>query len=107
VRLGGAEALSVGVAVPVFEAPILRVPVGELVAVLDPRALAVNVGLAVEVFVLRADDVIVLVKTLVREAAADAVTVFELVDELVNPGEFELDFDWSPVLVPYFDAMLV
>lgn len=106
-RLGGAEALSVGVAVPVFEARILCVPVGELVAVLDPRALAVNVGLAVEVFVLRADDVIVLVKTLVREAAADAVMVFELVDELVNPGEFELDFDWSPVLVPYFDAMLV
>lgn len=93
VRLGGGEALIVGVAVSVFEARILWVPVGELVAVLDSRALAVNVGLAVDVFVLKADDVIVLVKTLVRDAAGDPVIVFELVDESVIPGELELDFD--------------
>ena len=62
-------------------------------AVLDSRTLAVNVGLAVEVFVRKAEEVVVLVIGTVREAAADAVTVFELVDESVIPGEFELDFD--------------
>lgn len=72
---------------------MLWVPVGDAVVVLDSRALAVNVGLEVAVFVLNAEELVVLVIRTVREAAAEAVTVFELVDELVIPGEFELDLD--------------
>ena len=106
-RLDGGEALVVGVAVSVFEARILCVPVGELVAVLDPRALGVKVGLAVEVLLLKVDAVPVRVTRMLREAAGDAVAVFELVDEPVTPGEFELDLDWGAVLVAYFDTRLV
>jgi hypothetical protein len=95
---------AVVLAVPVLEARILRVAVGERVDVLDSRALAVKVGLELDVLLVELEAVFVFVIGPVRLTIEEALVVFETSEEAVASGELELVLEGGIDLVTGFDG---
>jgi len=98
------DAVAVVLAVPVLEALILRVAVGERVDVLDSRALAVKVGLELDVLLVELEAVFVFVIGPVRLTIEEALVVFETREEAVASGELELVLEGGIDLVTGFDG---